>query len=404
MGRIVETLWDCPYCSTKGIRGRLQTCPNCGRTRSKDTKFYLPEQITYVDHQIEKGPDWFCPFCDSYNPHGADKCKRCGAPRDRAETYFDILRKKGQTPDLKNRSDTPPETERYDDSASSDNIYRDETVDEELEIPRRTPVSPPYDRHVTRLFDEKPLTPVYKPLKSRHKPKLTVGRWLIIGILLLIVILTAIFIPRNRTITVDSMGWTREITVEENRLIEEDDWSIPNDAVEILSQRQEIHHYDKVLDHYETVTEQKSRRVQDGYDVTYTYRDLGNGYAEQVEHRTPRYRTEYYTETHQEPVYRNEPVYRTKYYYTVWRYVYDHTETASGIIDNVTRSEPAWPVLRLAEMQREGRRSEKYTVKCLDKKNKTAEYKAEYEIWSQLTPGNTYNVKTSGSKITEIVS
>ena len=41
MGRLVEGLWDCPYCGTKGIGGLTQTCPNCGKTRGEETKFYM---------------------------------------------------------------------------------------------------------------------------------------------------------------------------------------------------------------------------------------------------------------------------------------------------------------------------------------------------------------------------
>lgn len=222
-------------------------------------------------------------------------------------------------------------------------------------------------------------------------------------IILCAIILTGVIIgiaaiPRYKTITVDCMSWRREIIIETNTLVKDSDWSVPTDAVEVLYTRREIHHYDHVIDHYKTVTEQKSRQVQDGYDITYTYRDLGNGFAEQVEHKTPRYRTEYYTETHEEPVYRDDPVYRTKYYYTIWRYIYDHTVTTSG----TRETDPFWGEYVFVGDQREGGRREYYELTYLKKdKIKTATIK-DIDMWYQFEIGQTYQVKMSFNSILEI--
>jgi hypothetical protein len=399
MGRIVETLWNCPYCGSKGIRGGIQTCPNCGKTRSKDTKFYLPENITYVAEPVADKPDWYCPFCDSYNPHNEKNCKLCGAPCDKAKTYFDMLKEQGRTADLQNPDDDPvaPTCHESDTYDSLDDYDRNQPVRQAVRTDETPVVIPAY------------IAPGYTatthPAKARKMPEFlqTARGRILTGIFLLILILTAIFIPKSKTVTIDTASWSRRIQIEQNTLIEENDWSVPGDAVEILRTRSEIHHYDRVLDHYETVTEQKSRQVQDGYDITYTYRDMGNGYAEEIEHRTPRYRTEYYTETHQEPVYRDEPVYQTKYYYTVWRYVYDHTESTSGISTTAQTSTPVWPEVHLQSDQRTGKRTEEYSVACHNAKNKTATYTVnDQTLWEQLIPGNTYKVKISAGHIREI--
>lgn len=204
--------------------------------------------------------------------------------------------------------------------------------------------------------------------------------------------------PRYKTLTVEDMSWRREIDIETNTLVEDSGWSVPADAVEVLYTRREIHHYDHVIDHYKTVTEQKSRQVFDGYDVTYTYRDLGNGFAEQVEHKTPKYRTEYYTETHEEPVYRDDPVYKTKYYYTIWKYIYDHTVTTAGNRD----IDPYWGEYTFIGDQREGGRRETYQLIYLKKdKEKTANIK-DIDMWYQFNIGETYKVKMSFNSILEI--
>lgn len=40
MGKLVEGLWDCPFCDNKRIRAGQKTCPNCGHPQDENTKFY----------------------------------------------------------------------------------------------------------------------------------------------------------------------------------------------------------------------------------------------------------------------------------------------------------------------------------------------------------------------------
>lgn len=63
-------------------------------------------------------------------------------------------------------------------------------------------------------------------------------------------------------------------------------------------------HEEYVIDHYENVEVQKSRRVIDHYETYYTYEDDGQGHFVEMPHERPVYTTEYYTETVQQPVYR----------------------------------------------------------------------------------------------------
>lgn len=87
------------------------------------------------------------------------------------------------------------------------------------------------------------------------------------------------------------------------------------------SEQTELKGYVSVIDHYRTVTETKSRQVIDHYETNYTYSDNGNGTFTEHSSQTPVYRTEYYEETHEEPVYRQDPVYATKYYYEIERWL-----------------------------------------------------------------------------------
>lgn len=97
MGKIVVGRWDCSYCGTKGIRGSERECPNCGRPRGEDVKFYVDDPKDYVPEdeatKISKEPDWMCEFCGSYNSAKLTKCMSCGAERGKSKDYFQISEK-----------------------------------------------------------------------------------------------------------------------------------------------------------------------------------------------------------------------------------------------------------------------------------------------------------------------
>ena len=93
----IEGLWDCVFCSTKGIRARFDTCPNCGKPRGIDTLFYLPADIESAELTREEAakttnePDWLCEYCDHYNRSDVVICQKCGAPRSRAKNNYGTL-------------------------------------------------------------------------------------------------------------------------------------------------------------------------------------------------------------------------------------------------------------------------------------------------------------------------
>ena len=165
-------------------------------------------------------------------------------------------------------------------------------------------------------------------------------------------------------------------------------WNLPSDAYEV-TEKEEVYGYQRVLDHYETRTREVPVEVLDGYDVTTEYKDLGNGYFEEVEIETPRYRTEYRTETYEEPIYVNVPIYKTKYYYKVMRWLYDRDEKTSGA-DN----EPYFAELSLPDTERESGRSEKYWIIS---GNKT--YKISYDLWKEINTGDNIKAVVNGNEI-----
>ena len=215
----------------------------------------------------------------------------------------------------------------------------------------------------------------------------------LIALVAFISLLIFIFVPRYKEIVVTDVGWKYNIAIEKYKQVEHSDWYLPPDA-ELLYTSREIRSYVEVLDHYETVT--KTRQVQDGYDVTYTYSDNGDGTFTEHEHRTPRYRTETYTE--QEPVYTDEPVYDTKYYYKVWEWVHERDVTTTASDKN-----PYYGEVILGDKERQGRSTENYWFRGhIKDKKKEKKYKVkDRETWDKINVDYTLKVKMSGGMIIE---
>ena len=98
----------------------------------------------------------------------------------------------------------------------------------------------------------------------------------IIGLAVLISIIAFACRPKNYAATVTEKAWDRVINTEVYKTVSESDWEVPEGG-RVTDEKEEIHHYDQVLDHYETVEVEKSRQVQDGYDTHTEYKDNGDG-------------------------------------------------------------------------------------------------------------------------------
>ena len=347
MSKLVMGYWDCPFCGSREIRGDVTNCPSCGRARG-EVQFYMKgysegeireenerADIEYLSEEqakyVSKNPDWYCSFCNSLNSDNAEFCSNCGASRaDSESNYFEMLQKK-----------------------------KEREAAEYAAQPQPAPVRS---------------APSRKPL-------------IIIACIVLAIIGVFGWLNGNKTsgdLKITALNWIRNINVEENRMFSESGWDLPSGA-EQTAARNEIHHYDSVLDHYEYVDVQRSRQVVDHYETYYTYSDNGNGTFSEVAHERPVYTTEYYTETVQQPVYVQVPRYQTKYYYNIWRWTPSRDVTASG-----DSHDAAWPEVVLGENEQEGRRTEKYTFTVEHQKEKKAAetYSLAESEWANLNVGD----------------
>ena len=369
-GRIIEGCWDCKYCGSDKIRGSIDICPNCGSPRDKDTRFYMDNPKNYVSEDvaktINKNPDWLCPYCDSLNSDDINICNSCGSPReDSKDDYFSNKEKKAMTENSE---------EKMDHLAKKSEAL--EEKNEEI-------------KNLLLNITENSQTPVNTKKSSVNIKKILSIICAVVLVIGSVIGLTWLLMPKTQTVTIDSVSWERTIDVEEYKTVEESDWSVPTGG-RVQYTQQEIQSYRQVLDHYETKTRQVSYEVLDHYeDYVSGYRDLGNGYFEEIMAQRPVYRTEYRTETYEEPVYRSEPVYATKYYYEIDKWVHKEYVKTTG-----TDKNPVWGTYNYKDNEREGPKTEKYMINVINKKEKISEYKMEYEEWITLNPGDTINIKT----------
>jgi hypothetical protein len=357
-----EGRWDCQYCGTTGILGRHKACTNCGRSRPEGTKFYLPKDGDEVAEeklveQAKIGPDWVCQFCGSSNPANIDICASCNAPRE---------------------------------GASPKQAVKEYALG-------AAPTSGDMD------LDQPPERPamIAPAQKSKVAPALgvagVIGGVLFLAFCLLLAFL--VFGSRDAEATVSGFSWERTVAVESFQTVTEEDWEVPEGG-RILSQQEEIHHYDQVLDHYETRTRQVTERVQVG-SRTYVcgQRDLGNGFFEDVECTEPVYENQTRTETYEEPIYNQVPIFQTKYTYEIDKWVVVRTETA-GDSDHAA----AWPETNLDEGEREGERTETYIVYFTGEDGKTYEWETTETDWRgyEMGQGVTLKLNSLGDEIEEV--
>ena len=369
MGRLLEGFWDCKYCGTKGIGGSKRQCPNCGKARSDDTKFYLVNpQNRYVPEEkaakINRNPDWICDYCGQLNSADDTNCVFCGASRTSENLdYFQYQEKQRQK-----------EVEK-----EAQNSYESSF----------TEVEDSYDFSASR--NQSRTTKISNFNIANFLAYASMPALAIILIVAFIFGIVYLFSPKVYDINVQQLLWERCINVERYQTVEENDWYLPSGA-RLIETRLEYSHSEQVLDHYETKTREVSKQEITGYETYVSgYRDLGNGYFEEITDTRPIYETVYYTESYEEPVYRYDPVYRTKYYYEIDKWLYERSVKTSG-----NDASPYWGETNLASDERTSAQSEKYMVKGINlKTDESISFSLSFEEWSSLNVGQNLQVEIS---------
>jgi len=344
---IREGRWDCQYCGAIGNLGRHRQCHNCNHSRSADTRFYQADDAELTDKRLERqalvGPDWICQFCGTSNAGDIHVCGSCGAPRD---------------------------------ETTQDQQVIDYGVGEA-----------PTSGDMT--FDEEPAA--VSPATTKARSKLPLVAILAIGAVLVIclgIVAFLLFGGSDAEVTVSGFEWQRTVDIEAFQTVTEEDWSLPTGG-RLISQREEIQHYDQVVDHYETRQREVSEEVKVGVEsYVCGQRDLGNGFFEDIECDRDIYETQSHSENYEEPIYVSVPVYQTLFVYDIDKWLVMRTETSSG-----RDHSPYWPRANLESDEREGGKIEAYSMSFVDGDGKIYEWETELNQWQGFEQGQAVVLK-----------
>ncbi len=204
---------------------------------------------------------------------------------------------------------------------------------------------------------------------------------------------------QTKEYNVSGLHWERKIQIEENVAYGESGWELPEGA-ELAEQKEEIHHYESTVDHYEPASIVRSQKVVDHYDKYPTYGDKGNGIFGEIVFSKPVYEMKDYIDTIAAPIYSQSPVYQTKYYYNLRHWVQTREVESSGDDHSA-----AWPETNLSEYEREGEKTDFYTFTITtDAEGNTRTFVVSEDIWNGIEADGKVYLTVIKSQNTEFLS
>lgn len=406
--RTLMGLWNCT-CGKKRIRGNIKTCPMCNDPRNPtltpSEKPYLPDNAEEVPDHVNVGPDWNCNSCGGANRGNATVCESCGKQHDGHDSVNPTIQYKDGIDARGVEFDNPQQIndDRVDDIIGNPLDEALKTVSGEIDQPRKSRV---YTLPRTALNKTGQAVTRTREHHAERKEKLTLlEHWslnlvevVVAGAVLLLIGVGLLAFYDNfirtepKPLTVTSLSWERRMEVEELKTFHESDWSVPSGGRETRHYRA-VHHYNTVVDHYETVTHPNPVRVSDGFKnervaCGSTTTDNGDGTFDvettYCDVPVEQFHTENQPYTTQEPVYRRDPVYRTKYDYDIDRWVTDRWITTSGEAGGI-HPQPYYPEdVELQARERAGDEREGTYEVNLEGEGHTYTRNVELNIWDNL--------------------
>jgi hypothetical protein len=358
---IIEMLWRCtPGCGHEN-KGFQKECANCGRPKTDSDSDYLPSDISHdvaiVDPELLRlatgGEDKTCRYCSSLQWKANGACARCGAPDQEAASWSQTTVHASHTP--------KPEKSRP--------RVQDSRVD--------------HGQPFQGFDEERDVFKFKRDVARRTTNSIAYVISVLTAVALVIGGLYLLFRTREVHASVASVSWKREVIVDRYSVRQHEGWQNdrPSDAFNIADQGRRLHHYDHVVDHYDT--ERYTDRESCGQDcktVAPTCRTTSrscvpnkNGSAtctggDRVcsgggESCTKKYCS--VTKSRQVAVYRDDPVYRTWETWSAWDWSENRRVATNGISLDVRW--PADDAVRLSVdiatvEQERSRKTESYTV------------------------------------------
>lgn len=322
---VYEMLWDCKFCGQKKLLGVTHRfCAGCGAPQDPTKRYFPPdnEKVAVKDHEYV-GADVVCPSCKQPMSRAAKCCTNCGGPIDKGAQV-------GMQADVV----VPPPGGWP---------------------PGHPNAGPPQSGHMMH-GGQMPPQPGYpgaqaqgmapaQPVKKSPIP-------LILGIvggvfaLIFILILVAVFWKREAALAVSGHSWERSIQIERFEPFRKSVWcdELPGGA-RVLSRKKEQH---------------GTKKEKDGETCSTRKKDMGNGTFKETKECTPKYK--------ETPIYED----KCEIEVTEWHTARTASEKGASVSDN-----PRWPVTNVkggcvgVGCEREGSKTEKYTVIFTDTKSPT---------------------------------
>jgi hypothetical protein len=335
---VYEMMWDCKYCGQKKLLGLTHRyCAGCGAPQDPAARYFPPdsEKVLAKDHPYV-GADVACPACRQPMSLAAKCCTSCGSPIDKGVA-------------VQRRADV-------------------------VVPPGGAPGAPGgFGQGFAPApgFPPGPGAPFgAAPPKKKSRLGLVIGLVAAgLALLLIAVVLVAALWKRDASLRVAGHTWQRSVEIQRYDLARTTAWcdQRPSGGREI-SRHQE---------------QRGTKKVKDGETCRTRKKDRGNGTYSEVKECTPKYRDE--------PVMSD----RCEFEVTAWRTERTLTEKGAS-----TSDAPRWPVvpsLRTGTClgcEREGARTEKYTVRFVDTaSNEEATCDVPQARWSALADGSRWKAK-----------
>lgn len=366
----IEMLWDCPIGHKRQL-GRNTKCTECGRPKTEEDEYYMPDEGAYAPEVTDKemladalaGPNWTCKFCGCHERRNDDECANCGVPQKDGDS--EVWER-----DQKQRFDA---------------------------------INPP------PMEDSPPPSEYSVPVRPKRQWR-RLGKYIggALGTTLLCGTIVYACVPHPEKARVQSVSWSRTIDVARESVVREQGFSPSGDAFNVANEGMKYHHTDhRIVGHH---TEWTTERYQSGQDCTpipRVCRDIPktctttprtcrksncrsnkNGYATCDESCsggntvcsgggqscsgggqscTPRYSTRQVPHTVND--YQDFPIFAPYYSWDAWRWSRNRTAAASG-----TDLEVKWPDPQLSLHEREAGRSESFRVVFSGKEGKAREW------------------------------
>lgn len=209
----IEMLWDCRGCPKKGNRGMARHCAACGRPKSELSLEYFPDDISEKNalhgDTGSKERDWSCKYCGYLQPDDGACCTECGCDKGTGRREW--------------KMDAAATTEHADGSG------RRKTSSERIEgLPKREDSAPTVSRSIPTVTPTKRLGMVAAIVAIAA---IVIGAWLL-------------FRTIELNSGVRSVAWTHTVSVERNRLVREEGWSVPTGAEEAQNLGLRFHYLD----------------------------------------------------------------------------------------------------------------------------------------------------------------